>query len=206
MMLFHTVSFLLMNLVVTVLLDRMPRTSSFSFHVDIFDTFRGHGEAVLVHLATEEVRFACGGGVVEGLSSDDYFHELLSRLVLGRKQARTVRTYPSAAGVTSLGVMRSVPGVTCSAVPLLKSTLPPCMRGFKGYSGGPQFIVGHAVARFEVYHHLGCDVVEDEGLIGGRYGDEEVGSSHAVAILISFISLVGCTKNEAIFLDDGYNP
>lgn len=75
-----------MNLVVTVLLDRMPRTSSFSFHVDIFDTFRGHGEAVLVHLATEEVRFACGGGVVKGLSSDDYFHELLSRLVLGRKQ------------------------------------------------------------------------------------------------------------------------
>ena len=65
---------------------------------------------------------------------------------------------------------------------------------FKGYSGGPQFIVDHAVARFEVYHHLGCDVVEDEGLIGGRYGDEEVGSSHAVAILISFISLVGLYK------------
>ena len=62
---------------------------------------------------------------------------------------------------------------------------------FKGYSGALQFIVGHAVAHFEVYHHLGCDVAEDEGLIGGRYGDADVGSSHAVAILISFISLVG---------------
>ena len=62
---------------------------------------------------------------------------------------------------------------------------------FKGYSGALQFIAGHAVARFEVYHHFGYDVAEDEGLIGGRYGDAEVGSSHAVAILISFISLVG---------------
>ena len=79
-----------------------------------------------------------------------------------------------------------MPGSTCSAVPLSRAR-----EVFKGYSGALQFIVGHAVARFEVYHHLGCDVAEDEGLIGGRYGDADVGSSHAVAILISFISLVG---------------
>ena len=35
-----------------------------------------------------------------------------------------------------------------------------------------KFIVGHSVARFEVYHHLGCEMAEGKGFTGDldRYG------------------------------------
>ena len=118
MMLFHTVSFYkLINCL--LLLGWQPRAS---LHTGIFDAFRGYGEAVLVHLAAEEVCRARSGDVVEGLSGcGDYFTNFRPDISCGMNRARTVRTYLLAAGVTSLGMMRSVAGDTCDAVPSFQS-------------------------------------------------------------------------------------
>ena len=93
-MLFHTVSFYkLINCL--LLLGWQPRAS---LHTGIFDAFRGYGEAVLVHLAAEEVCRARSGDVVEGLSGcGDYFHELPSRHIL-RDEQGTHGAYVSVGG------------------------------------------------------------------------------------------------------------
>ena len=83
-----------------------------------------------------------------------------------------------------------MPGVTCRAVPLSESIIPPLHVRFSKVT-----VAVRSSSSVTPLPFLRCtttlDVAEDEGLIGGRYGDADFGSNHVVAILISFIVLVG---------------
>ena len=193
-----------MNLVVTVLLrDGSPRTSSFSFHVDIFDTFRGHGGGVvLVHILPPKKSAWPWRRCSKGLLPPMTIHELPFRHILGKGRARMVRTYPSAAGAGSLGVMRRCGG-HLSYGSIAEIDTPP-VHGFQRLQARCSSSSHHAVTCFEVYHHFGYDGGKTRVLSGDVTVMREVGACSRYPDILHLWS--ACTENETIFLDNGYNP